>query len=262
MSSVLARPGAPTIRLLPPTNSVMSTCEMTSSCPTMIFFSSVTISLRPAFMRSASAMSSGDARSTCGVTSVAILIRSPFVQFPTPKTQLPTTPKFPTSNSPNSQLGIGSWEWLGVGRWALGISFAFSRTNFSRLQRNRGDELLELRRVLRLVHALLEQPQRFDPPLEIAPLHVQRAQLRIGGQPVVSGDSQREHGGYLAVLVLRIGPRVRRIGAAFLVAVIVEQRVLGGEQTLALVGARDFHLGEPEGLEHADPLVLVRIRGF
>ena len=43
MSSVFARPGAPTIRLLPPTNSVISTCAMTSSCPTMIFFSSVTI---------------------------------------------------------------------------------------------------------------------------------------------------------------------------------------------------------------------------
>ena len=43
MSSVLASPGAPTIRLLPPTNSVFSTCAITSSWPTMTFFSSVTI---------------------------------------------------------------------------------------------------------------------------------------------------------------------------------------------------------------------------
>jgi hypothetical protein len=31
ISSVLANPGAPTIRLLPPTNNVFSTCAMTSS---------------------------------------------------------------------------------------------------------------------------------------------------------------------------------------------------------------------------------------
>ena len=35
MSSVLARPGTPTIRLLPPTNSVCSTSSMTSAWPMM-----------------------------------------------------------------------------------------------------------------------------------------------------------------------------------------------------------------------------------
>ena len=38
---------------------------------------------------------------------------------PNAQRQRPTTPnsQFPM----NSQLGVGSWEWLGVGRWALGI---------------------------------------------------------------------------------------------------------------------------------------------
>ena len=60
MSSVLASPGTPTIRLLPPTNSVSSTWLMTSSWPTISFFSSVMIWSRPAFIRSASARSSGE----------------------------------------------------------------------------------------------------------------------------------------------------------------------------------------------------------
>jgi hypothetical protein len=64
MSSVFARPGAPTIRLLPPTNSVCSTWDMTSACPTMILPSSEMICSRPTFILSASARSSGDARST------------------------------------------------------------------------------------------------------------------------------------------------------------------------------------------------------
>ena len=41
ISSVLARPGTPTIRLLPPTNSDSSTWLMVSSCPTMILRSSL-----------------------------------------------------------------------------------------------------------------------------------------------------------------------------------------------------------------------------
>src|SRR5829696_636740 len=209
MSSVLARPGAPTIRLLPPTNSVISTCEMTSSCPTMIFFSSVTMALRPAFMRSASAMSSGDARSTCGVTSVAIRF---------------ITPSFRPGGSTDPPL------------------LSFRGPNFSRLQRNCRDQLLEFRRVFRRVHALFEQPQRLDTPLEIAPLHMQRAQLRIRRQAVVAGDAERQDRRDLAVLVFGIGAGVRRIGAAFLVAIVIEQRVLGGEQALALVGARHFRL--------------------
>ena len=59
ISSVLARPGTPTIRLLPPTNSVSSTWLMTSSWPTISFLSSVMILSRPTFIRSASATSSG-----------------------------------------------------------------------------------------------------------------------------------------------------------------------------------------------------------
>ena len=63
MSSVFARPGTPTMRLLPPTNSVSSTWFTTSSCPMISFFSSPMIRSRPCFMRSASATSSGVFRS-------------------------------------------------------------------------------------------------------------------------------------------------------------------------------------------------------
>src|SRR6185503_6680468 len=169
----------------------------------MTFFSSVTIALRPTFMRSASAMSSGDARSTCGVTSVAILfIRSPS----TPNTQapIPNHSQFPTPNS--QQLPIGNWELGVVGRWALAVGslFPLCRADLSRLQRNCRDQLLEFRRILRRVHALLEQSQRLHPPLEIASLDVQRAQLGIRGQPIVAGDAERQHRRHLAVLVLRI----------------------------------------------------------
>ena len=45
ISSVLARPGTPTIRLLPPTKSVCSTSSMTSSWPTIRFCSSAMICL-------------------------------------------------------------------------------------------------------------------------------------------------------------------------------------------------------------------------
>src|SRR5687768_8538121 len=131
----------------------------------MTFFSSVTIALRPAFMRSASAMSSGDARSTCGVTSVAILFIV-LPQLPTPKDQFPTTPDFrrPTPNNFQLGLGVGSGWQLEL---VVGSSFALSGPNFSRLQCDCGDQLLEFRRILRRVHALLEQPQRLDATLEI-----------------------------------------------------------------------------------------------
>ncbi len=43
ISSVLASPGTPTIRLLPPTNSDSSTCCTVSSWPMISFCSSVTI---------------------------------------------------------------------------------------------------------------------------------------------------------------------------------------------------------------------------
>src|SRR6266850_175345 len=74
MSSVLARPGTPTMRLLPPTNSVINTSSTTSFCPTMRFSSSAMICLRPAFILSASATSSAESKST---VSVAILVGHP-----------------------------------------------------------------------------------------------------------------------------------------------------------------------------------------
>src|SRR5262245_24041014 len=49
---------------------------------------------------------------------------SPDPRIPTPRrnnrvnSQLPTTSK---SQPQELQLGIGRWEWLGVGSWALGI---------------------------------------------------------------------------------------------------------------------------------------------
>jgi hypothetical protein len=53
-------------------------------------------------------------------------------QFPTPNCALPTTPnsQLPTPNNYqlNFQfdvlwaLGVGSWEWLGVGNWELGVN--------------------------------------------------------------------------------------------------------------------------------------------
>src|SRR5437899_1398543 len=63
-SSVFASPGTPTIRLLPPTKSVSRIWLITSSCPTISFFSSATMCCRPAFILSASATSSADERST------------------------------------------------------------------------------------------------------------------------------------------------------------------------------------------------------
>src|SRR5262245_51958864 len=48
------------------------------------------------------------------------------LQLPTSNAQLPTTPKsqIPTPNWDIEccwRLGVGSWEWLGFGRWELGI---------------------------------------------------------------------------------------------------------------------------------------------
>src|SRR5262249_28535005 len=63
-SSVFASPGTPTIRLLPPVNSVSSTSLTTSSWPTIALRSSAMMRSRPVFIRSASAASSGDCRST------------------------------------------------------------------------------------------------------------------------------------------------------------------------------------------------------
>ena len=63
MSRVLARPGTPMMRLLPPTKSVSSVSSMTRCWPMIFLRISVRICSRPAFMRSASAMSSGSSRS-------------------------------------------------------------------------------------------------------------------------------------------------------------------------------------------------------
>src|SRR6266487_3864869 len=77
ISSVLARPGTPTIRLLPPTKSVLSTSSTTSLWPTMRFCSSVMICLRPVFILSASAMSSVDSNS-----AAPLLTESTSAPFP------------------------------------------------------------------------------------------------------------------------------------------------------------------------------------
>src|SRR5262245_99639 len=71
ISSVFARPGTPMIRLLPPTKSVCSTSSMTSCWPMIRLWSSARIALRPAFMRSARAMSSGESRSMLVATLVS-----------------------------------------------------------------------------------------------------------------------------------------------------------------------------------------------
>src|SRR5436190_13951830 len=76
MSSVLARPGTPTIRLLPPTNSVSSTWPTTSSWPMISFLSSVTICWRPLFIRSASATSS-----CCRSSTLVVSTESPPTSF-------------------------------------------------------------------------------------------------------------------------------------------------------------------------------------
>ena len=63
MISVLASPGTPMMRLLPPTNNVSRVSFMTCCWPMIFLRISVRICLRPAFMRSARAMSSGSSRS-------------------------------------------------------------------------------------------------------------------------------------------------------------------------------------------------------
>src|SRR5437588_1015644 len=70
-SSVLARPGTPTIRLLPPTKSVSSTSSMTSDCPMIRLPSSSMICWRPTFILSASAMSSADSKSTVSTATIS-----------------------------------------------------------------------------------------------------------------------------------------------------------------------------------------------
>src|SRR5579864_3386000 len=75
MSSVFARPGTPTIKLLPPTNSVCNTSSMTSDWPMIRLPSSVMIACRPTFILSASAMSSAESKSTvCSRVTRALLV--------------------------------------------------------------------------------------------------------------------------------------------------------------------------------------------
>ncbi len=54
-------------------------------------------------------------------------------------------------------------------------------------------------------------------------------------------------------------PVADRVLAALAVAVVVEHRVLGGEQPFLLVGARHAGLREAERLEHGHALVLVLV---
>ena len=63
--SVLARPGTPMMRLLPPTNSVSSTWSSTSSWPTMSFRSSATIRPAPCVHPVGERDVVGRSRSTC-----------------------------------------------------------------------------------------------------------------------------------------------------------------------------------------------------
>src|SRR5262245_40768208 len=77
MSSVLARPGTPTIRLLPPTKSESSTSSMTSPWPMMSLPISWRICLRPWFIRSASATSSADSKSVVFVVTGSLPVSSP-----------------------------------------------------------------------------------------------------------------------------------------------------------------------------------------
>src|SRR5262245_39758154 len=77
---VFARPGTPTMRLLPPVNSVSSTSLTTSSWPTIALRSSEMMRSRPVFIRSASATSSGDSRSTVLVATATcppLLVQDP-----------------------------------------------------------------------------------------------------------------------------------------------------------------------------------------
>src|SRR3954467_10160005 len=69
-SRVFARPGTPTIRLLPPTNSDSRIRSMTSDCPMMRLPSSAMICCRPTFILSASAMSSADSKSTVSMLTI------------------------------------------------------------------------------------------------------------------------------------------------------------------------------------------------
>src|SRR5688572_14207271 len=201
ISSVLARPGAPTMRLLPPTKSVISAWAITSSWPTMIFFSSVTISCRPAFMRSASAMSSGDSRST---TSLTIGFTGP----------------------PESGSGRESVLEKGLPT-PLRFCHAFRGSDLARLACDLQRELLQFARVLRRLHAVLQQTEVLHAPLHLAALHDERGHLRIHRQRSRIGRPEREHRRHPPVL-----GRPRRRLRPFLVAIVIEQRVLDGEQPL------------------------------
>src|SRR5688500_7518904 len=183
MSSVLARPGAPTIRLLPPTKSVIRTWPITSSCPMITFFNSSTIACRPFFMRSASARSSGDARSTTSViTGLTVLsIGSPR----TPNFQ-PPTPKEP--------VALGSWE-LGVGNLRFG---SFQRSDPLANGRDLPQQAQKFGFVFRRRHAVLQDPQLLDTPFLVDALLVERAHLRVHRQRV-GGQSERHDRGDPAV---------------------------------------------------------------
>src|SRR5437868_4960108 len=116
---------------------------MMSPWPTITLPSSLTICWRPAFIRSASAMSSGEFRSTTSVIG-AFMVTGSLIGYLNILCLLPST-----------------------------------CANLPRLQRQLGHETLELGLVLRRIHAVFQQPQRFDTPLEIPLLDDERAQLGI-----------------------------------------------------------------------------------
>src|SRR5262249_30292475 len=158
------------------------------------------ICCRPLFILSASAMSSGDCRSTASLATVCRV----------------------------SLIGGGLRSGEGRGD---GLLIALRRANLAGPEREGGPALFQLGGIARRPHAFLQQPQGLDAPFELAALQMQRTQFGIGGQIVVADGAERQDGGNLAVLA-----RGRRVLAAGLVAAVVEQGVFGGEQAFLLVG--------------------------
>src|SRR5213080_1555174 len=117
------------MRLLPPTKSVSSTSETTSSCPTISLRSSVRMRSRPPFRRSASARSSGD---SSAIVSVAKRSTRPPWKLPASSFRL-----FPTRVA-----------------------------DLTALHREIRQQFLQLPGIPIRVHAVLQQLQRFNPLFE------------------------------------------------------------------------------------------------
>src|SRR5439155_1532453 len=242
------------MRLLPPTKSVSSTSETTSSCPTISLRSSVRMRSRPPFMRSASARSSGDSSAIVSVAkrSTRNLFsqrsRGPGLRIATAtlavalaKAATPArcgSTRFARSPRPQALLiersgTLKDFSARPPGHRARVSAFCLLPSAFylppstclaylAALHREVCQQLFQLPGIPVRVHAVLQQLQRFNPLFERLALGVERAQLRIrGGRRGRGRLAERQDRGDAAV------PRLRaRVGAAFAVAVVVEQRVL------------------------------------